>query len=82
MSTAEVVDKFRVNACQALPGDAVAKLERAMLSLESQQTLAPIAVLGEACASADRADADAIRTDDGQPRAAAQRPPAQAVHRA
>jgi hypothetical protein len=46
MATAKVVDKFRVNARQALPGIALATLESAILGLESQPTLAPVAILG------------------------------------
>jgi 2-methylcitrate dehydratase PrpD len=48
MRVDEVLDKFRVNARQALPGTAVAELESATLDLESQPTLAVFAILGEA----------------------------------
>jgi 2-methylcitrate dehydratase PrpD len=48
MSKAEVIGKFRANAAQALAADAVARLESAILDLESQPSLAELALLSEA----------------------------------
>jgi 2-methylcitrate dehydratase PrpD len=48
MGAGEVVDKFRANAAQALDAGAVAVLERTVLEVERQPTLAALGVLGRA----------------------------------
>jgi hypothetical protein len=48
MSEAEVVEKFRVNAAQALAAHAVAQLEAAILELESRPSLAELGLLSQA----------------------------------
>lgn len=52
MSPQEVIDKYRANAEPALPARTVADLERAVLGIEEDGSLAPFAVLGQARAAA------------------------------
>jgi hypothetical protein len=58
MSAADVVLKFRANAGSALPSEAVEELEHAILELDDLNTLAPLAIIGEARAPADRGALD------------------------